>query len=335
MPLTLAPLPVPAGQTWPPDRTPVTISDDHAARRSGSGGGHRPPEPVRHRHAVEGEPLREARGVHDGGRRARVVSHVVSVALAVVTLFPVVWMYAASLRPPGDVLASGLFTVTGVSTANYAAALHTLPLGRLFLNTFAMSALVALGQLITSLLAAYSFARWRFRGQNLLFLLFVGTWLVPFQVTMLPNYVLLSHWGLLNSLAGVVVPQLSSAFGVLLLRQHLKAFPTELLDAAHVDGQSSWSTLWTVVLPSMGPALAALGILLFVSAWNDYLWPLLVYRDTSGSVLQLGLQVFLSTDGTNYGALMAAAGLACLPIFAVYVVLQRRVVNAFVRSGLR
>jgi len=260
-----------------------------------------------------------------------VVGHVLLVGLSVVALFPVVWMYWSSLRPPGQMFSFGL----SFSGANYSAAWAAIPMGRLFVNTFAMAALVAAGQLVTSLLAAYSFARWRFRGQNLLFFLFIATWLVPFQVTMLPNYVLLSQLGMLNTLAGVIVPQLSSAFAVLLLRQHLKAFPTELLDAARVDGQSSWATLWKVVVPSLGPTLAALGILLFVSAWNDYFWPLLVFRNTSTSVLQLGLGVFLSTDATNYGALMAAAGLACLPVFLIYLVLQRRVVNAFVRSGLR
>jgi sn-glycerol 3-phosphate transport system permease protein len=152
---------------------------------------------------------------------------------------------------------------------------------------------------------------------------------------MLPNFVLISRLGLLNSVVGIVIPQLSSVFAVLLLRQHPNAFPAELLDAARVDGQNSWRTLWTVVVPNLGPALAALGILLFVSTWNEYFWPLLVYRDISHSVIQLGLQSFLNAVTINYGGLMAASGLATLPILAIYVVLQRRMVNAFSRSGLR
>jgi ABC-type glycerol-3-phosphate transport system permease component len=122
---------------------------------------------------------------------------------------------------------------------------------------------------------------------------------------------------------------------VILLRQHFKSFPSELLDAAQMDGRSSWGTLWRVVVPNLGPSLAALGILLFISAWNEYFWPFLVYREPSSSVLQLGVQTFLSSESLNYGGLMAASGLACLPILLVYLVLQRRVVNAFVRSGLK
>lgn len=253
-------------------------------------------------------------------------------AVSVICLLPIAWMYLTSFRPPNDLFAGVLSTRTSVS--NYRSALDSLPFVHLVLNTLAMAIGVSFGQLLTSLLAAYAFTRWRFRGERVLFFGFVATWLVPFQVTMLPNYVLLAHLGLLNAVAGVIIPQLSSAFGLLLLRQHLKSFPTDLLDAADVDGQSSWSTLWRVVVPNLGPALAALTILLFVNAWNEYFWPLLVFH-TPTSVLQIGISNFLNTAGTNYGALMAASGLATLPILVLYLVLQRRVVNAFVRSGLR
>lgn len=267
------------------------------------------------------------------GRLASVLGHGALVVLSVVAVAPVVWMYLTSLRPPDQVLSAGLFS-TRFSLGNFTDVIDTLPMGRLLWNTTAMAVAVSAGQLLTGLFAAYAFARWHFRGERLIFLAVVATWLVPFQVTMLPNYVLISHLGLLNSVPGVIVPQLASALSILLLRQHLKAFPTELLDAARVDGQSSFATLWKVVVPNLAPALAALSILLFVSQWNEYFWPLLVFH-TPVSVLQIAIQNFLSIESTNYGALMAASGLACLPIFVLYVVLQRRVVNAFVRSGLR
>ncbi|MCU1493061.1 MAG: carbohydrate transporter rane protein 2, family [Acidimicrobiaceae bacterium] len=275
----------------------------------------------------------DSRTWHRGSRRSAIGGHVVLVLLALFTVFPIVWMYLTSFRPPGDLFSSGL-VAGSLSTANYSTAFAAIPVGVLLEHTVVVAVAVSLGQLLTSLLAAYAFARFRFKGRNLLFLVFIGSWLVPFQVTMLPNYVLVSRLGLLNSLAGIIVPQLSSAFAVLLLRQHLNGFPVELLEAARVEGQSVWATLWTVVVPNLGPALAALGILLFVGSWNEYFWPLLVYR-APDSVIQLGIQGFLSAATVNYGALMAASGLATLPIFAIYAVLQRRVVSAFVRSGLR
>jgi ABC-type glycerol-3-phosphate transport system permease component len=258
--------------------------------------------------------------------------HVALTVLSFVSLGPVLWMYLTSFRP-GAKIFGGDFTA--FSLENYRTVFRQLSVAELFWHTLVMALFIALGQLVTSLLAAYAFARWEFRGRSLLFLVFVGSWLVPFQITMLPNYVLLSNLGLLNSLGGIILPQLSSAYAVILLRQHLKSFPTELLDAAQIDGRNSWTTLWRVVVPSMAPSLAALGILLFISAWNEYFWPFLVFRNVGNSVLQLGVQSFLGIESLNYGALMAASGMACLPIFALYIVLQRRVVNAFVRSGLK
>jgi sn-glycerol 3-phosphate transport system permease protein len=171
-------------------------------------------------------------------------------------------------------------------------------------NTLLMSLLVTGAQVLTSLLAAYAFAGWQFRGNRTLFLVFVGTWLVPFQVTMIPNYVLLARLGWLNTLAALVVPQFTAAFAIILLRQYMKAFPRELLDAARIDGASSWR-------------------------------PLLVTNKPEQSVIQVGMQTFLSQEGDAWGPLMAGATLACLPIFLLYVALQRQVTDACVRSGLK
>ncbi|TCO54727.1 carbohydrate ABC transporter permease [Actinocrispum wychmicini] len=259
--------------------------------------------------------------------------HVLLGGLGLLCVFPIYWLYATSLREPGDVLSLSPLPWP-LSLRNYADAADKVDVVRLLLNTTLVATLTAAGQLLTGLLAAYAFAAWRFRFQRLLYLAFVGTWLVPFQVTMLPNYVLLFQAGLLNTLAGVVVPTLCSGLGVLMLRQHLDSFPKELLEASSMDGRSSWSTLWTVVVPNLRPALAALTILLFVNAWNEYFWPAMVLQ-RSNAVLQLGLRSFMGTEGNDWGPLMAVAGLACLPVFALYLVLRRHIVNAFVRSGIK
>lgn len=275
----------------------------------------------------------------DIGSAARwraVRGHVVLAALGVLCVFPIYWLYATSFRRPADVL-----TLTPLpwplSIANYVTAAHLVDIPMLLVNTTVVALLTAFGQLLTGLFAAYAFAAWRFPFKRLLYLAFVGTWLVPFQVTMLPNYVLLLQLGLLNTLAGVIVPNLCSALGVILLRQHVEGFPRELLEASTMDGKSSWSTLWTIVVPNLRAPLAALSILLFVTAWNEYFWPAMVLQ-RGNSVLQLGLRSFMiseGTQGTYWGPLMAVAGLACLPVFALYVLLRKHIVNAFVRSGLK
>ena len=261
------------------------------------------------------------------------VGHVLLTVLALFSVFPVYWMFATAFRTPEDALSQSVFPWP-LSLENFAYVVDTIPIVGMLANTFGMALLLAVAQLFVALLASYAFAVWEFPGKKLLFLLFVGSWLVPFQVTMIPNYVLVSQMGLLNTIGGVVVPNLCSAFAVMLMRQHMASFPRELLDASQMDGRSSWGTLWLVVVPNLKPALAALGIMLFISAWNEYLWPTLVLQN-SDALIQVGIRSFLGTEGNNWGAVMAASGLACLPIFLIYIFLQRYVVDAFVRSGLK
>jgi multiple sugar transport system permease protein/sn-glycerol 3-phosphate transport system permease protein len=275
-------------------------------------------------------------GEKTGPRRIwtpQISGHVILIVITLFCIFPIYWMFATAFRRPEDSLSSSLIPWP-LSLENFRYVWDTIPIMSMLGNTFVMSAAMAISQLVVAILAAYAFARWTFFGKNVLFLLFVGSWLVPFQVTMIPNYLLISELGLLNTISGVVIPNLCSAFGVLLLRQHMEAFPRELLDASQIDGQGSWSTLWRVVLPNMRPALAALVIMLFITAWNEYLWPSLVMRQ-SNAVIQTGIRSFMGAEGNNWGAIMAASGLACLPIFLIYLIFQRWVRDAFVQSGLK
>lgn len=267
-------------------------------------------------------------------RRRHWRSHAVMIPVALFSCFPVYWMIVTSLRQSGHEYDQTLFAWPP-SLASYQYVFDVLPVGRLLLNTLGFAVAVTIGQLFTSLLAAYAFARWEFVGKNVIFALFLATWLVPFQVTMIPNYLFLSQRGWLDTLTGIIVPQLAGAYGVLMMRQHLKGFPTELLDAARLDGKGAWSTLWRVIVPNMQAPLVALSLLLFVTAWNDYLWPLLVFHKAD-TVMQVGVQGLIQAEGANnWGAVMAASVLACLPLLIMFVVLQRRLIDAFVRSGIK
>lgn len=263
-----------------------------------------------------------------------IIAHGILIVLCLITVFPLYWMLNTSLKSTSEI-----YTLSPVplrpTLEHYASVWTTIPLARMLLNTFVMAGLVTIVQLLTSILAAYAFACWSFPGNRALYALFVATWLVPFQVTMIPNYILLARLGWLNTLAALVVPQLATAFAVLLLRQHMKGFPRELIDAARIDGATSWHVLWRLIVPNLRAPLAALAILLFISAWNEYFWPILVIREIENSVIQVGLQMFLTEEGDLWGPLMAATTLATLPILALYLVLQRQVIDAFVRSGLR
>lgn len=266
-------------------------------------------------------------------RSGLALGHLLLVALSLMSVIPIVWMVFTSLKPENEIL--GTLIPSRLTFDNYINVFRNIPIANMLWNTMVMAVLVAAAHLVTSLLAGYAFARWEFPGSRVLFLLFLGTWLVPFQVVMIPNYVLLAQLGWLNTVWGLVAPQLATAFGVIMLRQYVKGFPRELLDAAQMDGSNSWHTLWAIVVPNLRAPLSALAILYFISAWNEYFWPILITNKPENTVIQVGLQMFLTAEGDQWGALMAAATLASLPVLILYLFLQRQVIDAFIRSGIK
>lgn len=260
--------------------------------------------------------------------------HLMLVLLSIFCLFPVYWMVLTSLRPANAIFETTLWPTT-VSLENYAYALNAIPIVQMLVNTLIISAVVTVIQLLTGLLAAYAFARWRFPFDKLVYSMVALTWLVPFQVVMIPNYLLIANMGLLDSVVALILPHFTSALAILLLAQTMRSFPKEVIEAARMDGARSWRILWEVMTPNLRGTLASLAILIFISTWNEYFWPLLLSRTPENSVIQIGIQMFMTTEGTQWGPLMAASTMASLPILIIYIVLQRQVIQSFMKSGIR
>ena len=261
-------------------------------------------------------------------------AHLVMVLLSIVCMFPVYWMVVTSLRPANATVDTALWP-TGASLDNYVYALNAIPMAQMLGNTLLVSVTVTVIQLLTGLFAAYSFARWRSKASKLAYALVALTWLVPFQVVMIPNYLLVAQLGLLDSLVALILPHFASALAIMLLTQSIRAFPLEVIEAAQIDGAGTWRVLWSILTPNIGGTIASLAILIFISTWNEYFWPLLLSRTPENSVVQIGIQMFMTSEGTAWGPLMAASTMASLPILIFYVVLQRQVIQSFMKSGLR
>jgi multiple sugar transport system permease protein/sn-glycerol 3-phosphate transport system permease protein len=260
--------------------------------------------------------------------------HVMMVLLSIFCLFPVYWMLVSSFRPANTMFETSLWP-TQASLDNYALALDAIPIARMLINTLVFAAVSTVFQLLTGILAAYAFARWRFRFDKLVYTAIALTWLVPFQVVMIPNYLLIARMGLLDNILALILPNLTSALAVLLLAQAMRGFPREVIEAARMDGARSWRVLWEVLVPNLGGTIASLAILIFISTWNEYFWPLLLSRTAENSVIQIGIQMFMTAEGNQWGPLMAASTLASLPVLLIYIVLQRQVVQSFMKSGIR
>ena len=260
--------------------------------------------------------------------------HLLMVLLSIFCLFPVYWMLVSSFRPANTLFETSLWP-TQPSLDNYTRAIDAIPIARMLVNTLIFSAVSTVFQLLTGILAAFAFARWKFPFDKLVYTGMALTWLVPFQVVMIPNYLLIAHMGLLDSVLALILPNIAAALAIMLLAQAMRGFPKEVIEAARMDGASNWRILWEVLVPNLRGTIASLAILIFISTWNEYFWPLLLSRTAENSVIQIGIQMFMTAEGNQWGPLMAASTLASLPVLVIYVALQRQVVQSFMKSGIR
>lgn len=258
--------------------------------------------------------------------------------LAVVAvLAPLLYQLGLSLKPAHEIFSSALSPLSWPPTVdNYQTVLEKLPFGRYLFNTLVFALGVTLGQIALAVPAAYAFSVYHFRGQGFLFGWVLVSLMVPFVVTYLPNYLLLARWNLLNTLPGLILPMLAGGYGIFLLRQHFKSFPRSILEAAQVDGASSWQILWRVLVPANLAAISALAMYLLINAWNQFVWPSLVANQPEVYVLTVAVQRFAGGEGVNnWGAMMAAATLATLPTLLLYLAMRQAILETFAEGAIK
>jgi len=254
--------------------------------------------------------------------------------MAFLTLVPIIWMVLTAFKSAPETAATPpTWWPRSWHPENFSAAWTFAPFGRYLINSVIMAGGIALLQTVTSALAAYAFARLRFRGRDLLFLLYLGTLMIPPQVTVIPQFILVRELGWIDTYQGLIIPQAFTAFGVFLLRQFFLGIPFELEDAARVDGATRFGCFWRIILPLSGPALATLAVFAFLFHWNNLLWPLIVTNSDATFPVAVGLRQFQGQYGTEWNLLMAAAAIATIPTMAVYLVAQRWFVRGITLSG--
>ncbi len=256
--------------------------------------------------------------------------------VAVLMVIPFVWMVATSLKGPEEILsATPTFLPEAWRWQNYWEAFEQVPFARFYWNTIFITITRTIGQLLFASLAAFAFARLRFPGRNLLFVLVLAVMMMPGQVTLVPNYVMLKYLGWLDSYEGLIIPSLFSAFGVFLLRQFYMTIPQELFDSATLDGCNPLRSWWHVGLPLSRTALVAFGVLVVMWSWNDFLWPLIITNRTEMQMLSVGIAYFQGQYVSNFAVMMAASTIATLPMVVVFLLAQRQLLEGITLSGLK
>ena len=270
------------------------------------------------------------------GTPRRIVLHAALLAGAVLMVLPFIWMLTTSLKSQAAALQiPPQWIPRPLVWRNYPDVLANIRFGRYFVNTGVVAVGRVLGQLITCSMAAYAFARLTFPGRDKLFALYLAALMVPFQVYMIPDFILMKYLGWLNTFQAIIVPGIFSAFGVFLLRQSFSMIPRELEEAAVLDGANPPWILWKVILPLSGPALATLTIFTFLGSWNDLLWPLIVTRTDDMRVLSVALALLQGQYQTNWPWLMAGSVMATLPVVAVFLFAQRSFIEGIAMTGLK
>jgi multiple sugar transport system permease protein len=266
-----------------------------------------------------------------------IVVHILLIPAAVVFLMPFLWMLSTSLKPDSQLFAyPPVWIPNPFQWSNYPKSVSYVPFFTYLKNTLIISLSSMVGVVASSSLAAYSLARIRWPGRQILFLMTIATLMLPFQVTLIPVFLVFKNLGWVGDFRPLILPQFFGyAYYIFLLRQFFSSIPMELSEAARIDGASEWRTFWSVVLPLAKPALATVAVFQFIRSWTDYLNPLIYLNDQNLYTLQLGLQQYSSQYGREWGLLMAAAVLITLPPIVIFFLTQRTFVQGVTLTGIK
>ena len=266
----------------------------------------------------------------------KVILYIVLIGLALLTLIPFVWMISSSLKLDREVF---VYPIRWIPETfhwdNYVKIWEKVPLLTYFKNTAFIALVVTFLQTLTSSFAAYAFAKLNFKGRDILFLSYIATIAVPWQAYMLPQFIMMRSMGLYDTLWAMVVLQAFSAFGVFLMRQFYQSIPTELCEAARIDGLSEYGIWAKIMLPLSTAAIATLVIFTFVGTWNDYMGPMIYLTRDVNKTIQVGLRRFIQENSSDYHLIMAASVVSLIPVSIVFLALQKYFIEGIATSGLK
>lgn len=267
---------------------------------------------------------------------SRPVFFVVNLALSFLLVSPLLYAFSASFMTEPEIFSATFrYLPSAFQLNNYAVALRIAPLFRFILNSVVVSLSCMAAQLITGALAGYAFAILKFKGQKVIFFLFLATMMIPGQAIILANYLMVVNLRLIDSYGALILPYMTSAFCIFNMRQAFLTLPTELNESARIDGCNSFQFFWRIALPLTKPSLGSLGIYTFIQVWNQYLWPLLVTNSPSMRTVQIGLGMLQTADGNAFGPVMAGAIIVLLPSIVVFIMGQKSLISGLTAGAVK
>lgn len=263
--------------------------------------------------------------------------HIILILFVIISLFPIVFAISSSFKELNEAYSNVFGIIPKNPTINnYKEVILRLPFYKITENTFFIATTVTLFKVITSVLAAYSFVYFDYKYKNVLYFILISTIFIPFTVTMIPNYLTISKLGLNDRLWGVILPQLSDATGIFLIRQSMKTIPKALIEVAELENVGHFKRMRDIVIPLVKPAIISTGIMFFINSWNEYVWPVLILKSKENFTLPLALQLFISSEGgTDFTIAMAVSVITMIIPLILYIVFQKYIINTFTSSGIK
>jgi alpha-1,4-digalacturonate transport system permease protein len=258
------------------------------------------------------------------------------VVAALIVVFPLYWMFATAVRPKKEIFGGGFDLVPSTLVwSNFSDAWNKLPWDQFYINSIAIAAIAVPVTVFINLLAGYTFAKYKFPGRDILFLLMISTLMIPIQVIMVPEFLIVAKLGWVNTWWGVLVPRAAEAFGLFMVRQFMVSIPDELIEAARLDGAGEFAIFRKVVLPLSWPVIAVLSIFTFMWRWNDFAWPLVVLQEQSAYTVPLGLNLMKGQYFTDWTGLMSMSLLSIIPMMLVFIFFQRYFIQGIASTGFK
>ncbi len=263
--------------------------------------------------------------------------HVILMMFVIISIFPIIYAISSSFKELSEAYSNVFGIIPNNPTLNnYLEVFKRLPFIKITSNTFFIATLVTVFKVITSVMAAYAFVYFDFKYKNILYFVLISTIFIPFTVTMIPNYLTISKLGFRDSLWGVVLPQLSDATGIFLLRQSMKTIPKSLIEVAEIEKINHFRRIKDIVVPIVRPAIISTGIMFFINSWNEYVWPVLILKTKENFTLPLALQLFISSEGgTDFTIAMAVSVITMIIPLILYIIFQKYIINTFTASGIK
>ncbi|MGL4772732.1 MAG: carbohydrate ABC transporter permease [Clostridium sp.] len=269
-------------------------------------------------------------------KKNKVILTAINIIVGLIIIAPLLYALSLSFMTPGEMSQFPPKLIPSeITLNNFDKALNTVPLAKFIGNSFIVSILVTIGQVITASLAAYAFAFYDFKGKKVLFLMVLSTMMIPSETTVISNFLTVSSWGWNDSLKVLIVPFLTSAMGIFLIRQFYLTIPKELKEASKIDGCSNLMFLFKILLPISKPAVASLAIYTFINTWNQYLWPLLTINNNNNRTVQLGISMLQFAEGNSYGVVLAGAILILIPSILVFIIGQKSLVKGMTAGSVK